>query len=171
MEIEPKPPQPPSEPPQRRFDDSYPPPPPPVDPSEVRTMVLIPSIIMAVIAVFAIFYLLFTLVSMGTVTEAQMEQIMDMYRQMGMSEDEVRQSQELGMRLMKPIMFMFLVSQCLILASSIAMMRMRGWNMAVAGAIVAMIPCFSGYCCLLQLPIGIWMLVVLLSERVKTVFQ
>ena len=63
-----------------------------------------------------------------------------------MSEAEMQQSQEFAMRLMKPVLFMFIVSQCLILASSISMLRFRGWNISVAGAIVAMIPCFSGYC-------------------------
>lgn len=172
MEIEPKPPPPPSEPPQRRYEQPYPPQPPrQVDPGEVRTMVMIPAVIMAVLSVMGIMYYLFTLVSMGSVSSAEMDQLMDMYRQMGVSEDEARQTQELANRISKPITFMFLVSQCLILASSISMLRLRGWNISVAGAIVAIIPCFSGICCLLQLPMGIWMLIVLLNERVKTVFQ
>lgn len=43
----------------------------------------------------------------------------------------------------------------------------RGWG--VAGAIFAMLPCSPGF--LLGLPIGIWALVVLSNQDVKTVFE
>ena len=49
------------------------------------------------------------------------------------------------------------------------MRQMQGWGLAMAGAIVAMIPCISP-CCLLGIPIGIWAILVLIDDEVKQAF-
>lgn len=50
------------------------------------------------------------------------------------------------------------------------MMKLELYGLAIAASVIAMIPCVSP-CCLLGLPIGIWALVVLLNNEVKTAFH
>jgi predicted Zn finger-like uncharacterized protein len=57
-----------------------------------------------------------------------------------------------------------------IIFASIQMMNMRMWGFALAGSIMSMINCFN-CCCLLGLPFGIWALVILLNEEVKSAFS
>lgn len=45
----------------------------------------------------------------------------------------------------------------------------RGW--AVAGAVVALVPCFVGYVWVIGLPAGVWALVVLNRRDVKAAFR
>lgn len=50
------------------------------------------------------------------------------------------------------------------------MMKLRGWGMSLATAIIAMLPCIS--CgCFLGIPIGIWAIVVLSDANVKNAFK
>ena len=49
------------------------------------------------------------------------------------------------------------------------MERLENFNWAMAGSILAMLPCFSP-CCVLGLPVGIWSLVVLNKPEVKGAF-
>jgi predicted Zn finger-like uncharacterized protein len=57
-----------------------------------------------------------------------------------------------------------------IIFASIQMLNMRMWGFALAGAIMSMINCVN-LCCCLGLPFGIWALVVLLDQEVKSAFQ
>jgi len=62
-----------------------------------------------------------------------------------------------------------LVTRVLQILGAIAMLRVRGYGLAMAGAISAIIPC-EIYCCLPCLPFGIWALVVLNNQQVKAAF-
>lgn len=57
-----------------------------------------------------------------------------------------------------------------IIFAALKMKELRQWELSLAAAIVAMIPCISP-CCILGLPIGIWALVVLLRPEVKQAFH
>ena len=57
----------------------------------------------------------------------------------------------------------------LIFFGALKMRQLTNWGLALASAILAMIPCLSPCCCL-GLPIGIWDLVVLLDNNVKQSF-
>jgi amino acid transporter len=46
----------------------------------------------------------------------------------------------------------------------------ESYGLAMATAILATIPCFSPCCCLLEMPIGIWMLVLLTKPEIKGAF-
>lgn len=59
---------------------------------------------------------------------------------------------------------------CLILFAALQMKKLKNWGLAMAGSVVAMIPCLSP-CCVLGLPFGIWALVVLLKPEVKASFS
>jgi hypothetical protein len=56
-----------------------------------------------------------------------------------------------------------------VLFGALKMQKLSSHGLAMAAAIVAMIPCFSP-CCLLGLPFGIWALVVLSKPEVKSQF-
>ena len=57
----------------------------------------------------------------------------------------------------------------LIIFGAWRMSTLRNRPLAMAGSIIAMIPCFSP-CFFIGLPIGIWSLVVLCDENVKRSF-
>lgn len=58
----------------------------------------------------------------------------------------------------------------IVIYAAIEMKNLRQWGLAVAASILAMIPCISP-CCVLGIPMGIWSLVVLLKDEVKTAFR
>jgi hypothetical protein len=57
----------------------------------------------------------------------------------------------------------------LIILGAIQMKNLSSFSLAMTASIVAMIPCH--YCCLLGIPFGIWSMIVLLSEDVKSSFR
>ncbi len=57
----------------------------------------------------------------------------------------------------------------LIVHGAYKMYRLENYNLAIAAAIFAMLPC-SG-CCILGVPIGIWALIVLQDPRVRAAFH
>ena len=57
-----------------------------------------------------------------------------------------------------------------IIFSALKMQKLASHGLALAGAIVAMVPCFNP-CCLLGIPIGIWALVVLNKPEVRSQFD
>ncbi len=54
---------------------------------------------------------------------------------------------------------------------ALKMKRLEHYGWAMAAAIIAVIPCFSSCCCLLEIPFGIWALVVLSDPSVKAAFR
>ena len=56
-----------------------------------------------------------------------------------------------------------------VLFGAIKLLRLQNRGMAMAGAVVAMLPCQC--CCVLGLPFGIWALVVLSKPEVKSAFH
>jgi predicted PurR-regulated permease PerM len=55
------------------------------------------------------------------------------------------------------------------IVGGVKMRNLRGRGLAITGSVLSMIPCFSG-CCLVGLPVGIWVLVVLSNPDVKAGF-
>jgi hypothetical protein len=51
------------------------------------------------------------------------------------------------------------------------MRSLKNYGVAVASAILVMIPCSSNCCCCVGLPIGIWALVMLMKPEVKSAFS
>jgi len=56
-----------------------------------------------------------------------------------------------------------------VLAGAVQMIRLKGWTMAKAGAMAAIFPCCSLLC--LNMPLGIWALIVLNQPDVRRQFQ
>lgn len=69
------------------------------------------------------------------------------------------------------ISLLALAISALVLWSGLQMRQLKGRGLAIAGAILAMIPCFTGCCCVIGLPVGIWALVVLMNAEVKAAFD
>lgn len=58
----------------------------------------------------------------------------------------------------------------LILVGGIKMRKLENYGLSMAGAIVAVLPCYS-LCCLIGMPMGIWAIVVLCDAQVKAAFK
>lgn len=69
------------------------------------------------------------------------------------------------------ISLLALAISALVLWSGLQMRQLKGRGLAIAGAILGMIPCFTGCCCVIGLPVGIWALVVLMNAEVKAAFD
>jgi phage FluMu protein Com len=63
-----------------------------------------------------------------------------------------------------------LIISIVVLLGAVKMMKLESYGLAVAAAILALIPCTSPCCCL-GLPIGIWALVILFDAQVKAAFR
>jgi hypothetical protein len=63
-----------------------------------------------------------------------------------------------------------LITRLIQLIGAIALFRVRGYSLAMAAMICALLPC-DVYCCIFCLPIGIWGLIVLNKPEVKAAFQ
>jgi hypothetical protein len=59
----------------------------------------------------------------------------------------------------------------IIIFGGVKMKNMQSYGLAMAAAIIVMLPCTVGWCCLLGLPIGIWALIVLMKPEVKAAFR
>ncbi|HWD92882.1 MAG TPA: hypothetical protein VG938_11105 [Verrucomicrobiae bacterium] len=68
------------------------------------------------------------------------------------------------------VCLLIVVVNAFVLLGAIKMLRLQSRSLAIAAAIVAMIPC-AGCCCILGIPFGIWALVVLNKSEVKSQFQ
>lgn len=66
----------------------------------------------------------------------------------------------------------WLATALLCIAGGVQMLRLRTRWLAVAAAIVAMVPCLGTYpgCCVVGLPAGVWALVVLMQPQIKASF-
>jgi hypothetical protein len=59
----------------------------------------------------------------------------------------------------------------LITIAGFRLRQARSYPLVMTAAILAMIPCTAGCCCLLGLPIGIWVLMTIKEPSVKAVFK
>jgi hypothetical protein len=62
------------------------------------------------------------------------------------------------------------VLSLVVLLGAIRMRRLTNYGLAVASAIISLIPCSISPCCCVGIPIGIWALVILNKSEVKSQF-
>jgi len=173
------------------MDNQIPPPPPPPDfsaapmpgdPAEARRALMIPGIGLAISAgVGIIMIFLNMLQSTDPGQQARdllelMQQfgLLDAYRDAGIPMDEttLEETMMMGQKFQWPLVFLQLVGSSLLLASGVLMVRLRSWNLAVAGSIVALIPClYNCCCCVTNIPLGIWALILLVRSDIKNAFR
>jgi hypothetical protein len=68
-------------------------------------------------------------------------------------------------------MSLSIVAYTIMAAGGIFMMQRRLRPLALAGAILAVIPCHQSCCCLIGLPIGLWCLILLMKPEVTRTFR
>jgi hypothetical protein len=66
---------------------------------------------------------------------------------------------------------LWMVLSGILIFGGIKMKNLQSYGLAMAAAVIAMLPCTIGWCCLFGLPIGIWALVVLMKPEVKAAFR
>lgn len=67
---------------------------------------------------------------------------------------------------------LFLIASSIVILAGTKLRSLTNYNLAMAGTILAMIPCCTTWgCCLFATPIGIWSLVVLMDPNVKAAFR
>jgi hypothetical protein len=58
----------------------------------------------------------------------------------------------------------------LIIFASGKLRRLQSYGMVMAATIISMVPCLSPCCCV-GLPVGVWILIVLMKPEVKSAFH
>lgn len=66
--------------------------------------------------------------------------------------------------------FVGLIMGAVVLFGALQMRNLGSYGLAMAAAIIAIIPCTSPCCCLIGMPVGIWALTVLMRPEVKAAF-
>jgi len=63
-----------------------------------------------------------------------------------------------------------IIGGAIVIFGGIKMKNLQNYGLAMTAAILALVPCTAGYCCILGLPAGIWALVILMKPEVKAAF-
>jgi hypothetical protein len=63
-----------------------------------------------------------------------------------------------------------LVLGALMLVGGLKMKNLQSYALALTAAIIALIPCLNGCCCVFSMPVGVWALYVLSRPEVKGAF-
>jgi hypothetical protein len=81
-----------------------------------------------------------------------------------------RDSQDalIGIGIWIPIVLIRLALDGLVIYGALQMRQLKSWNLSLAGAVAASIPC--SFCCVITIPLGIWAIVVLLNDEIKQSF-
>src|SRR5262245_32586121 len=63
----------------------------------------------------------------------------------------------------------FIILDGVIVFGGMKMQKLQNYNISMAAAVLAIVPCVSP-CCILGIPFGIWALIVLMKPEVKAAF-
>lgn len=153
-------------------------PPPPAD-AAIREQVKMPAIFLIIVAVINLFFVAYEFVNTLFIVQKPaadyFEQMRTVYKMIGLPNVLDGQTPE-GLKAQSVAMSALsggigLVVSLVILLGAVQMLRLRSWGLSMAGAILAVIPCITcSGCCGLGEGIGIWAMVVLVSEPVKAAF-
>lgn len=96
----------------------------------------------------------------------QAEQIQQMEK-MGYDPQKIVQAYGTGFMVLGVV---GMILSIITILGGVKMRTLDSYGLAVTGSVVAILPCMST-CCVLGIPFGIWALVVLLSQDVKSAFR
>jgi uncharacterized membrane protein HdeD (DUF308 family) len=152
--------------------------------------VSVPGILLIIVGVINLLWALygvfeFSRAAMATPEElaARQKEFVDMLKQalpqiadqvdQQMKQQDPQQLKTQNMLINGPLTLLFVLCGILPLLAGIRMRNLRGYGLAVTGAIFALLPCITPGCCLFAIgPIaGIWSLVVLSNVEVKAAFR
>ena len=132
---------------------------PAVTAERVRSRLLAPAIGMIIFALTGLLFM--AMVAVGMMADPNR-----VFRDVG--DDPARRAGAIGFFV--AYFSVGLITRLVQLVGAIAMLRVRGYSLAMVGAIATVIPC-EVYCCIPCLPFGIWALIVLNSAEVKVAFR
>jgi hypothetical protein len=148
----------------------------PTGPSAVRQRVTAPAIGLIVVGFLNLLWALYLTVNALAITVMTPQQIMAQYEAMGMqaatagkNPDELKTQ---GVVLCWPLAVFSFVASLLPVLGGFRLLSLKSYALAMCGAISAAVPCISATaCCGLGEAIGIWAIIVLLNDEVKSAFQ
>ena len=132
---------------------------PAVTAERVRSRLLAPAIGMIIFALTGLLFM--AMVAVGMMADPNR-----VFRDVG--DDPARRAGAIGFFV--AYFSVGLITRLVQLVGAIAMLRVRGYSLAMVGAIATVIPC-EVYCCIPCLPFGVWALIVLNSAEVKVAFR
>lgn len=155
-------------------DDNLPPPPPPQfggDPgrsryespeadARARNALVVPGAVLAVISALGILVCGFFATVYAVMDPEEMRRELT-------ARGQPMEFAELGQQIGMVMFGVSCLLNCISLAGAVAMMRARGWGLAMTGTIIALV---NLCCCVAGIPVGIWCLVVLLRPETKAAF-
>lgn len=136
----------------------------------MKSKVSAPAIALLVVAILSA--LMFIVSLFGN---AFNEWALKMAEQSDMPPEQLEQFRNLSMQgaggaLSIFFMALHIVGTVVIALGALRMKNLQSYGLAVTASILAMIPCTSGCCCIIGLPVGIWALIVLMDKDVRAAF-
>jgi hypothetical protein len=58
-----------------------------------------------------------------------------------------------------------------VLVGGLRLMKLRSKGLVMAGAVLAILPCFSSCCCLIGMPLGIWVILTINKPEISSQFE
>ena len=138
---------------------------------------LVEGIIFVLLAIWGVVMAALSLAGLNPLVNSQREQFEQMQQQNGAPagaseflETMMKMSETMQGPLGLVLNLIPLTIAFVVIFGALRMKNLRSYSLALASAILGMIPCFSP-CCLVGLPIGVWAIVVLMDPTVKQSFR
>ena len=145
---------------------------PVADPAAAAATLKVPAILLIV---FGVLGLVMTLVS-PFLKKFWVDLMLHFFEQMNVqlppqSREQMEAARDAGFQLRDAFgLGLGLVVNSVILLGGFKMLKVQTWGLALAAAILVMLPCGS-FCCCIGLPLGIWFIILLNKPEVKSSFR
>lgn len=135
---------------------------------------LVEGIIFVLLAIWGVLMAALSLAGLNPLVNSQREQFEQMQQQNGAASEFLETMMKMSETMQGPLGLVLnlipLTIAFVVIFGALRMKNLRSYSLALASAILGMIPCFSP-CCLVGLPIGVWAIVVLMDPMVKQSFR
>ncbi len=139
---------------------------------------LVEGIIFVLLAIWGVVMAALSMAGLNPLVNSQREQFEQMQQQNGAAPAGASEFLETMMKMSETMQgplglvlnLIPLTIAFVVIFGALRMKNLRSYSLALASAILGMIPCFSP-CCLVGLPIGVWAIVVLMDPTVKQSFR
>ncbi len=129
-----------------------------------------PSMMLMVVAIVSVLFALFSLITSALgLDEQMMKSIQEMAKLPPGAMDENAKSGAM-VAVGYAMNFLQLVACGVAIFGAMKMRALQMWPLALTANILMIVPCFSGCCCLIGLPVGIWGIVMLTKPEIKAQF-
>ena len=135
---------------------------------------LVEGILFVLFALWGVVMAALSLAGLNPFVNSQREQFEQMQQQNGPGAEFLETMMKMSETMQGPLGLVLnlipLTIAVVVIFGALRMKSLRSYGLALASAILGMIPCFSP-CCLVGLPIGVWAIVVLMDPTVKQSFR